>query len=730
MCGLAGFVTWNATTSSESRLNILSRMSRALAHRGPDDESFYLDEQISLLFRRLSIIDVRGGQQPLWNEDHTICVLVNGEIYNYADLRREIAARHRFSSNSDSEVVVHLYEDLGEKVFSRLNGMFAIAIWDQRQQKILLSRDHLGIKPLYFYTKDDFLLFGSELKALLCHPSCPREIALGDFSPLQAQWRDSVPSYVKDIAHVPGGCYFEFARSGVCRQVRYWDPKDYIVSSEQARKHYEDAYADLITDSVKKQLMSDVPIGVFLSGGLDSSLISTIAGREHPHINCFTVVERTTDSVGDVAQAQQIAKRHGLSFHPAYYDLPKIAESFDLGVFERYIAMMDSPRFDLEWLFKHELHRFARQTVPGIKVILLGQGADEFAGGYSYRVDAPWASWDQYIEKDVLFALNRQAAEQANIPEYLSNLFGIYAKAHAEPSPYQKRMLLYVNQLQHFNLWHEDRSSSFASIEARVPFLDHRLVELTMGIDKALHPALFWDKGIVRSAMSRIDPHYPKNKRKAGFFQVQDTTSTDDFLRRVLLKILPELKDKYLHASQLISLPAFDRIHANLRLGNGSVQQASMAAAEMAALLVFERFLQDPLAFAESDSGLPLLPELDAPELEKVKKNYAATPLLTVTRQWNLGMKIALPAGCRVITPLTEGDDKTELMLTKQGKILTQVGYAQKSEWITLMLEKMGRTDEPLYTVKEWAKILEIMPQKLVNNIDRLVDMGVLEIID
>jgi asparagine synthase (glutamine-hydrolysing) len=731
MCGIAGFIQWSQAPSPEERKNHLELMSRAIAHRGPDEESFYLDDHLSLLFRRLSIIDLSGGQQPIWNEDQTVCVLVNGEIYNHQQLRAQLKSKHRFRTASDSEVVVHLYEEYGEKAFSRLNGMFSVVLFDRNRQQLILARDRLGIKPMYYFQQGDFLLFGSELKALFCHPQCPRDIAWSDFSRFQVQRRPRIATYIKGVEHLPGGHYAVFDRDRGFRSHSYWELTDYYSSPLESKSAYQTRFSELLAESVDMQMMSDVPLGVFLSGGIDSSLISCMASQKHDEVNCFTVVERTTHSIGDVDQAKRVAQNNGMRFHPVHFDLPRLLDDFELESFEKYIYMMDSPRFDLEWLFKYELHRSAKQLIPDLKVILLGQGADEFTGGYSHRVEAPWESWEMYIDQEIMPAIDHFLVEQENIPEHLDSLRRAHREHQLPVSPYQFDMGLYRYTLQHFNLWHEDRSSSFASMESRVPYLDHRLIELLVSVPGEYQKDLFWDKAIIRDTMSAYDASYPRDKRKAGFFQVVETSSTDSFLRSAMLKVYPAIREKYIANSDLVSVSALDELYSDTLFGNGDMMQKTWNLTEALSLLVFEGICNHPEEFidrpSKQSSAIKLLTEA---ELDTLQQAFRTTPGPNVQRQWKLDTTLSLPENTTVLIPLNESEEIIELILQRDNKIISQIKVKADKEWISMMLEKMGRPDEPLHTVQQWTEILGISPQDFVNSIDVLVQNQMLMIVN
>jgi asparagine synthase (glutamine-hydrolysing) len=405
MCGFAGQVNLEGLLRDrEQRLTHLRAMGQQLARRGPDDEQFYDDGYLSLVYRRLSIIDLEGGQQPLWNEDRSVLAVVNGEIYNHREIRSQLKDHHRFSTQSDSEVVVHLYEDRGPQLMQALNGMFALLAWDTKKRHLLLARDRLGIKPLFYTIVGKTLFFASELKALLAHPDCPRDIDWWAFEGGSAD-ESRLPTFIKEVQQLPGGHGMEWGSGKPNIPVPYWQLSDSFPANPEAGTYkaedYISQYGDLLRDSVHKRLMSDVPVGLFLSGGLDSTLLAAMAADAKQELHCFTVVEDSALEQGDVEQAKRATEKLGLHYYPVRYDAKTVLDQldFDLAQFEFLIWAVETPRFDIEWLLKHELHRFAKTKMPQLKVILLGQGADEFAGGYSRSVKSTNPSWQAYISR-------------------------------------------------------------------------------------------------------------------------------------------------------------------------------------------------------------------------------------------------------------------------------------------------------------------------------------------
>lgn len=570
MCGFAGLINLAGLSGdAPERRRALAAMGAQLARRGPDDEQFYDDGFLSLVFRRLSIIDLAGGQQPIWNEDHSILSVVNGEIYNHQDIRERLKDRHQFASRSDSEVVVHLYEEGQDELLNQLNGMYALLIWDTRERKLLLARDRLGIKPLFYAHTSKGLLFGSELKALLAHPDCPRQMDWAAFE-LGRGFNSGLDTYVRGINQLAGG-YSLSVQVGVPVQPEcYWSIKSYFPKAGQQAMTdpagLSQRYGELLQDSVSRHLMSDVPVGLFLSGGIDSSLLAAMAANSGQELHCFTVVQENTLEAGDVEQSLALARHFGFHHHPVHYQTTTLLENLQFGLedFEYLIWAVERPRFTLEWLHKLELHRYAKSVLPGVKVILLGQGADEFAGGYSRGMGSESRDWTHYSQvlADVHRGMRRY---DQHVPAYMRPVLSDDYLAAADdglPSDFHREMFSRTGSLMHYNLWHEDRTSSSQGIEARVPFLDHRLVELLAAVPVDLHEQLFFDKRIVRDQLAKVAPFYPPDKQKVGFISTGKNQTSVNMMRETALRVYPDFRDKYLVGNDSIfSREALDTHH-------------------------------------------------------------------------------------------------------------------------------------------------------------------------
>jgi asparagine synthase (glutamine-hydrolysing) len=604
-------------------------MGRRIAHRGPDDEQSFDDGFLSLLYRRLSIVDVAGGAQPIWNEARTLCVVVNGEIYNHLALRDTLREAHEFQSRSDSEIVVHLFEELGVDAFDRLEGMFALAIWDVTRRRLVLARDRFGIKPLYYHHRNGQLLFASELKALLVHPDCPREL---DWESLW--WFDFVefglpaaPTYVKDVHYLPGGCYLSLGEGHEPAVRSYWSLADHFGDDEAPAPaaEYAEGYFHTFQESVKAHLMSDVPVGVFLSGGVDSCLVAAAAAPHVRDLHCFTIVTEATRESGDAEHAVALAQALGLPIHPVDMSQEALCRqgAYSLEAFEALIWACDAPIYENEILLKQQLHRYARAAVPGLKVILLGQGADEFAGGYSKLGAVGSGSWQEYVD-----GVNRTRAVQAvrlatGLGERAANVLSaetIRAVSPRPHAPFHQEMLDRHLGLQACNLWHEDRTSMSQSIEARVPFLYRPLIELLASVPPRLQAELFWDKHIVRQTAARILPHGDFARRpKVPFDHSLGPNGPDHRMKwRLAARIFPAFREAYLEQpGSLLDRERLLFLAKYLALSGASYPGHDMRTQlrllfQFMALAVFERFCREARAPAERLSSPAALRELPA----------------------------------------------------------------------------------------------------------------------
>jgi asparagine synthase (glutamine-hydrolysing) len=510
MCGIAGFV---APPGVRADPRVIERMIGTLRHRGPDAVGHFVDGRVALGVARLRVIDLATGDQPLANEDGSIQVVLNGEIYNFVTLRERLQARgYRFATRSDTEVISHGWEDEGEASLQRLNGMFAFAVWNRREERLVVARDRMGEKPLYYASAQGWLVFASELRAVLSHPAVSRELDLEGVSRYLAF--DYVPdphTMIRGVNKLPPGHLLSAV--GATPEVRrYWD----IPYAPEPEVNTEDWCAEIrrrLDDAVRLRLVSDVALGCFMSGGIDSTAIAATAARLHPGIRTFSV-GYTEPRFDERPFARLAAERLGTR-HEELLVTPEDARALlpDLG------ALLDEPIADMSFLPLYLLSRAARRSVT---VALTGDGGDELFGGYPSMAAEWWHRNFAALPSGARSLLGSAAEGVALVPEPLRDFlhaleyrpagrnqalvgglpparhrslfspdtrerlgeFDPYADADTavdacvSADPRQRLIYQYCKlYLAGQNLANADRASMAVGLELRAPFLDHRFVE-------------------------------------------------------------------------------------------------------------------------------------------------------------------------------------------------------------------------------------------------------------
>jgi len=386
MCGIAGIIRPDQYQDNPAEIR---RMVQSLAHRGPDGDGVLIQDGVSLGHRRLSIIDIDHGKQPLANEDRSVWVTFNGEIYNHQQLRKELVAMgHRFNTQCDTEVIVHAYEQWGDECVNRFHGMFAFAVVDYSRRRIMVVRDHLGIKPLYYRIGSGYFAFASELNALCqLDGSAPRGNPLAVELFLRFQYIPTPHTIYQNVFKLPPAHYMEIDFEGhVSQPTRYWDLQ-YNTLKGQSAEDWLDRVEAILEESIEAHLIADVPVGVLLSGGVDSTLIAHIASRSLGHqLKGFSIGFREDDHC-ELNYARQAAEKCGLDLHT------HIVTEDTLDILPEVVAQYGEPFGDSSALATWYLAKLAREHVP---VVLSGDGADEAFGGYqSYERWMSLASWQQ-----------------------------------------------------------------------------------------------------------------------------------------------------------------------------------------------------------------------------------------------------------------------------------------------------------------------------------------------
>jgi asparagine synthase (glutamine-hydrolysing) len=550
MCGIVGLFNFDAARPVDEAL--LRAMNAAITHRGPDEDGFYVDGQLGMANRRLSIVGLFDGRQPIGNEDGSVWTVFNGEIYNYPDLRRELEARgHTIRTHTDTEVLVHLYEDDGPDFVHRLNGMFAIALWDKRRRRLFIYRDRLGEKPLYYTVGDGRIAFASEIKALLLDPRVGRALspgALCDY--LTFQYNARPQTVLQDVQRLRPGRLLEIDANGV-RERAYWEIP---VASGPAwsEDRYLEALDELLRDSVRRRLLADVPLGAFLSGGIDSSFVVGLMAEilDRP-VKTFSVGFRVEGTYDESEHAARVA-RHFKTEHETL-----IVDSLDVErLLPHTVFHLDEPVADYAAIPTYLLAQFARRHV---KVVLTGEGADELFAGYDhYRFPSMLGRYQQLpvavrqllrvvggrfaprgiakaleagtLEPAAGYALVKGVFRQREVtallsPDLRATLDGTAEHRELEALFERGRALDPLNRylladlatwLPEDLLMKVDKMSMSVSLESRVPYLDHRIVELVAGMP----PDLKWRGGskyLLKRAAARLVPEEIIRRPKHGF---------------------------------------------------------------------------------------------------------------------------------------------------------------------------------------------------------------------
>jgi asparagine synthase (glutamine-hydrolysing) len=433
MCGIAGCFL-DVLTEPKSTIE---RMTAALRHRGPDQDGIYVDDVIALGARRLSVIDLAGGRQPVCNEDHAVQAVCNGEIYNHVALRKELArAGHVFATRSDTEVLVHAWEEYGERCVLHLDGMFAFAIWDARRAQLFLARDRMGEKPLYYYADGDVFVFGSELRAILEHPRVPRRLDHHSLARYLAYEYVPAPhAILHGIKKLSPGSTLTVQPGCAPHVARYWDLR-FAPDTTLTDEEWTSRLRRELDDAVRARLVSDVPVGMFLSGGLDSGLIAALAARASGRpITTFSVgfAEPTYD---ERCHARAVAHHIGAEHEETVFG-PADVES----LFEGFGALLDEPLVDGSLLPLYALSRLAKRSVT---VVLSGDGGDELFCGYptflAERAAAPFARLPAAVRSSLTRLVNRlPTSGRYGSVEFLLKQF---ARGLPYPRPVRTQLLL------------------------------------------------------------------------------------------------------------------------------------------------------------------------------------------------------------------------------------------------------------------------------------------------
>lgn len=567
MCGITGFVAPYNTSAS---LKTLQKMNQAIAHRGPDDRGEEIcDRRVALANRRLAIIDLTSaGHMPMTNRKKTAWITYNGEIYNFQALRQDLKRKgYRFNSQSDTEVILNLYDAYGPACFNKLEGMFALVLWDLKKEQLVLARDHFGIKPLHYCSVNGWFIFGSEIKAILAHPQVKKSLNLEALSQYFSVGFGAIPSpntIFQDIYKLPPAHYAVW-KNGKLTLHRYWDVAQ-VKPSQPTFEEAKERLLDLLSDSVRRQLVSDVPLGGFLSGGIDSSTIVALMKQHHTEtVKTFSIGFSSPDF-----DESKYAKKAATYLHTDHHHKTFQAKEL-LDTLPQVVEKLDEPLADGSILPTYLLSQFTRESVT---VALSGDGGDELFAGYptyfahhaaqilkvipaSIRKSllgpalavsrfVPLMSHSpnlssRYKIKRFLFGMNRDLVKQyLNFmgPTRLDEkerLLGQTVRAELATDLAVTHLAKLQKEVAHFELQKQlqyldlmvyleedclvktDRASSFNSLEVRVPFLTPKIAEFAFSLPSSYHLSGLTLKHLFKAAVKNLIPEEIVNRPKKGF---------------------------------------------------------------------------------------------------------------------------------------------------------------------------------------------------------------------
>jgi len=537
MCGISGVISTTAIGEAES--SRVRRMNRFLEHRGPDSEGMHVAANVILAMRRLSIIDLAGGHQPLFNETRDVVLVCNGEIYNFVELRAELEGRgHRFASHSDAETIIHAYEEFGDDFLSRLRGMFAFALWDEKRQRLILARDRLGEKPLYYHLDScGRLWFSSELRSLFQAMDGSPQLAPEAFNLfLTFQYLPEPATPVAGVRQLPAGHYLDLTPASLNAEARrYWDPAALHEDPAQPVATVEHA----LDEACRLMGTADVPVAVALSGGIDSSLVAAITARYYQRdLHAFTIGYTGRPATDERSQAEDLARTLGIGFTEV-----ELSDDEVIAEFPRMMSFMDTPIADIAAYGYYAVSRAAREA--GYPVLLSGMGGDEFFWGYQWVRDAVkrnesylaakgWRYWLARLlgrptgERDffgVHAALRDGDAwsRQLMTPEARASVVpGLWLTQNgldpALPIHLAVTTLLNRTWLRSNCLALVDRMSMANSVEVRLPLLDVDLVNKVTGMRNAgLADWALPHKALLVQALQDTLPAEVLERKKQGF---------------------------------------------------------------------------------------------------------------------------------------------------------------------------------------------------------------------
>ncbi|MBJ7901747.1 asparagine synthase (glutamine-hydrolyzing) [Streptomyces sp. DSM 110735] len=543
MCGIACIARLDGRELGPETDSLLHEMADILDHRGPDDRELLRDGPVGMAFTRLSLVDPANGGQPLVSDDGSLVLIANGEVYNHRELAASLPGGVRLRTGSDCEVLLHLYQQRGLDFLRDVRGMFGVILWDRVKGQLILARDRFGIKPLYYQRDDQRIVLSSEVKGLFADPATPRRfdwarslsVAMLPASPRFAE--PDMCTWFEGVESVPAATVVRIGlRDGRTTEHRYWElPTE--QDDDADAESLIGRYGELLEASVAECATADTELGLFLSGGIDSSAVLALAAPRLDMLHTFTALTGGTHDNGDAENAEWIAREFGVPNHQVVFPRDHAPSPEE---WVRLLWLTETPLCGPEVYYKHELHRFARQERPELRGMLLGAASDEFNGGYSRDIlgDGDWESFLgglAYMDRETRLEGYPGLARWWAGDESLIALSALDRGSDGRVDDvYRAYVESEYRKVQQYNVWHEDRTAAGSGVEARVPFLDHRLVELAATVPDRLRSRLLWDKRILRDAMTSRLPERIVQRPKGPFFYGTGTRHAYRMLARLL----------------------------------------------------------------------------------------------------------------------------------------------------------------------------------------------------
>lgn len=573
MCGIVGIVG-----KEKNKETTIKNMADRIIHRGPDAEGYYVDNLVALGHRRLSIIDLSSGNQPMFNEDKTKVVIFNGEIYNYIELKSELESKHKFKTNSDTEVLIHGYEEWGSDLPKKLRGMFAFAIWDSKEKTLFCARDNFGIKPFYYYQNEDTFLFASEIKSFLEHPKFKKELNKELIGPyLSFSFTPTTETFFKGVFRLDPGCFLTY-KKGVLEINRYYE-----IEFKPEKREYKEVVESIgktMESSVNYHMLSDVEVGSFLSSGIDSSYIVSLAKPDKTY-----TVGYDLPKYNEIEYAKDLAKRLNIKNKSK-----KITKKEYKKIIPKILYHMDEPSSDPASIMLYFVSELASKDV---KVVLSGEGADEFFGGYNnYReeVDLKWYNKIPYPIRHLaalIFSLIPEFSGRNFIVRRGTSLEEDYIGVNKVFSEKERKKVLNCSDVIRnksltkpffksvkgkdnlikkqnidINFWlikdilqKADRMTMANSIEGRVPFIDIEVFKEASKLMESDKVTKKNTKVALRSAAKKVIPNEAYKKKKLGFpVPLREWIRDDDFYEEIKNTINQDFVAEFFNQKYVIKL--------------------------------------------------------------------------------------------------------------------------------------------------------------------------------